>query len=44
MTCIVEEGMKMVGELEPTILDKLWRADEQFRDREEFVGLESVEE
>lgn len=42
--CIVEERMKMVGDLESTILDELWRADEQFRDREEFVGLESVEE
>lgn len=43
MTFIVEERMKMVGEPEPTILDELWRADEQFRDREEFVDLESVE-
>lgn len=32
----------MVGDLESTILDELWRADEQLR--EEFVGLESVEE
>lgn len=32
----------MVGDLESTILDALWRADEQLR--EEFVGLESVEE